>query len=316
MASTNGFNPPFPALTTSQRYHLEVFGYVVVEDMLSPSEIKTLYDALHALKDEFMAGEDPWNSTIRGATIGGKDDIDNRVVFGHLLEAHPVFLEHAAKPRIVGCVEEALGQRVRVVEQAAYINSRNPDAPYEGPGRYLWHRINPDSMTYRDNGLTHSHFAKTLTNLTDLGPDDGGTCVIAGSHKIDAPEEAMVKAARENPDLIHQVTAPAGSTLVFYETLLHATGDITSDRERTIIINGYKPWNVIGEYKEFSDEFRARLPEELEPLIYGTDLNPRMRRRPLGADPGTLDTGEHWDGWSLETADPNSYEANSLSRRR
>ena len=27
-------------------------------------------------------------------------------------------------------------------------------------------------------GLLHSSFVKTLTNLTDLGPEDGGTVVI------------------------------------------------------------------------------------------------------------------------------------------
>jgi hypothetical protein len=35
--------------------------------------------------------------------------------------------------------------------------------------------------------------------------------------------------------------APAGSTLLFAEPLIHATGQIRSERERVIIIYGYGP---------------------------------------------------------------------------
>ena len=42
--------------------------------------------------------------------------------------------------------------------------------------------------------------------------------VIAGSHKIDAgvDPEQIIAAAAVDPSLIHQVIAPAGSTLIFY----------------------------------------------------------------------------------------------------
>ena len=41
------FERPFPALTPAQRYHLEVMGYVVVENTLSPNEAETLKEALY-----------------------------------------------------------------------------------------------------------------------------------------------------------------------------------------------------------------------------------------------------------------------------
>tara|TARA_B100001245_G_C22866323_1_gene416627 strand:- start:71 stop:1039 length:969 start_codon:yes stop_codon:yes gene_type:complete len=315
---TNGatFNIPFPALTTDQRYHFEVNGYVVIEDVLNPMEIKLLYDVLHELKAEFMSYDDPWNTSIRGATITGKDEYDHRVFFNNMIESHPAFLEHVSHNRIVGMAEEVIGQRVRLTEHNAYINSRNFDNPYQGPGRYQWHRNRPGAMTYTDNGLFHCNFVKSITNLTDLGPDDGGTSVIAGSHKVAAPEEGIVKAARNNPDLIHSVVAPAGSTLIFSETLLHATGDILSDRERTIIINGYMPWNHINETENnFTDDFKSKVPDLLKPLLFGSYLNPRLRRRSLGDEVGLSDPGNYLDGWSLSSPDPDSYEIVDVSRR-
>jgi hypothetical protein len=41
--------------------------------------------------------------------------------------------------------------------------------------------------------------------------------------------------------MITNVVAPAGSTLLFGETLVHATGQIQSDKERTIITSAYGP---------------------------------------------------------------------------
>ena len=41
------FERPFPALSPAQRYHLEVLGYVVVENTLSTEEIGGLKEALH-----------------------------------------------------------------------------------------------------------------------------------------------------------------------------------------------------------------------------------------------------------------------------
>ena len=126
--------------------------------------------------------------------------------------------------------------------------------------------------TYVENGLFHCTFVKTLTNLTELGPDDGGTVVVAGSHKVKCDRETIIAAAYEDPALIHQVVAPAGSTLLFGEALIHATGQIRSDRERVIVIGGYTPpmfqaWNG----QEPSAEFIAQTPEPLKPLIAGSD---------------------------------------------
>ena len=117
------------------------------------------------------------------------------------------------------------------------------DAPSEEDRRYGFHRgINP-AYNHTQNGLYHFSFIKVLTNLTDLGPDDGGTTVIAGTHKLqtDVAQEEIIAAALEDPSMIHQVEAPAGSTLLFYESLIHAAGIIKSDKDRLLILGGYMP---------------------------------------------------------------------------
>ena len=115
--------------------------------------------------------------------------------------------------------------------------------------------------------------------LTDVGPDDGGTCVIPGSHRLTWSADEMINAAFADDSLIHQVEAAVGSTLLFTESLLHSSTAIRSDKERTILIASYTP-PMLREWpgNEVSPEFVETLPEEIKPLISGGD-SWRWKRR-------------------------------------
>jgi hypothetical protein len=286
--SDEAFIRPFPALTSAQRYHFDIYGYVVIENTLTESETEALFEALHSLKKELLATGDPANKPVRGAFMDGDSAHHG---FGHIIEAMPAFLDYYAHPRLVGMAEEVVGGNVRLSEAEAVINSRNPEKPAEEEPKYGFHRgTKPGFGTHTGNGLFHCNFVKTLANLTELGPNDGGTVVIAGSHKIDAPEEDVIALAYEDRSLIHQVVAPAGSTLLFAESLIHATGQIRSDRERTIIIGAYAPtmFQARNAYQP-SQAFIDGLPDHLKPLMSGSHSweNWKERHRSLGAVVGS-----------------------------
>ena len=281
MSENNGggeFVRPFPAMTPGQRYHLDVFGYVVIENTLTEEETGRLLESLQRLKTDLLAVER--DACVRGCRLGAHRP--HYLHFAHILEADPAIYDSLTHPRLVGLAEELVGGSVRLEESEAIINERDPDVE---PGRYGFHVGTwPDLGTYTENALFHCTFVKTLTNLTELGPDDGGTVFIAGSHKIKAPKEEVIACASEDRSLIHQVVAPAGSTLLFGEALIHATGDIRSDRERVIVIGGYTPpifqaWNG----QEPSAEFVASVPEAYRPFISGSDRwRWEQRHRTLG----------------------------------
>jgi hypothetical protein len=287
---TDGSGRPFPALTPAQRYHLEVYGYVVIENTLSEAERGRLIEALQKLKRDFLATADPINALVRSAHCNGLNP--HFIRFSRILEADEAIFQYLTHPRLVGMAEELVGGTVRLEESEAIINSRDPDADWdERPQEtrqesrlYRFHTgIRPGFGTYTENGLFHCVFVKTLTNLTELGPDDGGTLVIAGSHKIKCPVEDMIACAYEDRALIHRVTAPAGSTLLFAEALIHATGQIRSNRERVVVIGGYapmmcQPWRG----QEPSDEIVQQTPDPLKPLITGSEKwNWKRRLRTL-----------------------------------
>jgi len=285
----NGFKRPFPALTPAQRYHFDVFGYVLIENTLTEDETCAIREALYRLKRDFIATGSPTSLSVRGSRIIQFDPYKTH--FTHVLEADPAILNYVTHPRLVGMVEEVVGDTVRLEESEATINSRDLDEDLDTPPQYSFHAgVRPDIGTYEENGLLHSNFVKTLTNLTNLGPEDGGTVVIAGSHKMKCPQEEIITCAYDDPSLIHQVVAPAGSTLLFTEALIHATGQRRTEGERAIIVAGYTPtqfqaWSG----NQASEEFVAMAPEAIRPIISGSDGWRREHRfRALG------DSAEAW----------------------
>jgi len=273
------FERPFPALTPAQRYYLEVFGYVIVEGVLPPNECDTIRDALQKIKRDLQSPEPRERAPHEPFSLSNQP---HHVFMGSILEADPCLAAFITHPRLVGMAEELIGGEARLVEFNAHINSRKPNQVFDAAPTYDFHRgIDIPFGSHIKNGLYHCNFVKTLTMLTDLGPDDGGTVVVAGSHKMDLSDAEMAACAYEDRSLIHQVIAPAGSTLLFSETLIHATGQIRSDKERAIIIGGYGasmfPYWDGG---EMSDEFRDQIPPQFQTLLRGKahwERGPRYR---------------------------------------
>ncbi len=296
MAQT--FERPFPALTPAQRYHFDVHGYVVVPGVLSADECAAIQAAMRRVRDDIRAR--PAGYQLRPGEPKFINDQPHHVFIGEMMECEPLFAAYATHPRLVGMAEEVIGGEARIVELNAHLNSRHPNyVPGEWP-RYDFHNgTDVPFSSHTKHGLYHCSFVKTLTNLTELGPDDGGTVVIAGSHKIDLPVETMIARAYEDRSLIHQVVAPAGSTLLFAETLIHATGQLRSERERAIIITGYGStlfpyWGGVA----LTPGFMAKIPEHLRVLYQGKahwTRGPRYRTLDQPVDPRAFRLA---DGWS------------------
>jgi len=273
----NGVTPddpkrPFPALTAAQRYHFDVYGYVVIENMLTPDEVGAMKDALYRLRSNLRAAkaaapDEPLKHRYREARF--LTDQPHHVYMGSIAQADPAITHYATHPFVVGASEEVMGGRGHLVEVNAHINSKAPNwaTAADGGPAYGFHRgLHHQEGVHTRNGLYHANFVKVLTNLTDLGPDDGGTTVIAGSHKVDAGDEAICKAAYQDRRHIHQIVAPAGSGVLFTEALIHATGKITSDKERVIIISGFTTTYFPFMTNEWSDNTQGWVPGFIENL--------------------------------------------------
>jgi hypothetical protein len=263
------------SLTPAQRFHLDVYGYVLLENVLTPDEVARMKAALYRMNADPDLEAQKVYSHGRG---------DHYRLFGHLVEYDPALLEYAVHPNLVPLVEDLVGGAVRLEESEAIINRRNPNADLEALRQ---RRSTPVGFhtgtrhgwgTYTERDRFHCIFVKTLAYLTDVGPEDGGTAVIPGSHKMSWSQQEMIDAALADPRLIHQVVASAGSVLLFPESLIHSTTEILSDQERVILVSGYTPTMVrpwMG--NEISPAFIETLPDDIRPIISG-EANWRWRR--------------------------------------
>jgi ectoine hydroxylase-related dioxygenase (phytanoyl-CoA dioxygenase family) len=259
---------------------LDVYGYVVIENVLTPAEVEQLRDDIYDIEQRFRSGDDL--GSLRPAFLESEREDNFRVV--NLPHLGPSFFDYLTHPRIVGMAEEVMpGGPARLLHSDAHIR-RAPADPavrnvFHGYGFHHGGSIEGGALDGTiANGLYHFPEVVALTNLTDLGQDDGGTMVIPGTHKIPGElkaryldsEHPLIAATKENPSLIHHVEAPAGSTLLFFESLIHASGDIRSGRDRVLVMGAYRPYNYAAELGyEPAAELVRRLPEEYQPLFTG-----------------------------------------------
>ncbi|MEZ4728435.1 MAG: hypothetical protein R3E79_14980 [Caldilineaceae bacterium] len=104
---SNGYHKPFPALTPAQRLHLDIYGYVVIENTLTADEVGTTREALQKLKRDLIATGDPANAVVRGARFSVYKP--HHVHFAHIVEADPALFAYLTHPRLVAMAEEFVG---------------------------------------------------------------------------------------------------------------------------------------------------------------------------------------------------------------
>jgi Phytanoyl-CoA dioxygenase (PhyH) len=249
------------ALTAEQQIQLETRGFTVVPEVLSATAVRALLDATYGLEDACRANRPlPEPCWAESAT---------REYFraNNIIHVDPAFFDYVSDPAIVAMAGHAVGLRPRLIESEVHVRRK----PSGGTDEYDFHRGTWFDGTTVD-GWYRYPMVKALTFLTDVGPDDGGTAVIPGSHKLRADSDlrSAADAALASPSLITTVCAAAGSTLLFFESLIHSNGIIRSGQDRIVIIAGYAPMMfqpVSGH--EPQGELLSRLPADYYDLVDG-----------------------------------------------
>jgi len=138
------------------------------------------------------------------------------------------------------------------------------------------------------NGMFRCGQVNILLALTDVGPGDGGTMVIPGSHKANFKHPGLNVASSwtertlkyELPAGAIEVHLKAGSALMFVDALMHGATERTTPGERRATIYRYGPsWGNTRYGYQYSPELLARLTPERRKI-----LQPIAPRRPPVAE--------------------------------
>ena len=252
-------------LTPAQRFHFDVNGFVVVPNLFPPDTVAAAKAVLDRMLTDDQLEEHRAYVRVRR---------DHHMHFGPMIEYDPALLDIAADDKSLPIPEYLVGGEVRLGATEAIVNRRpadfDPNAPvtrqYHPTG---FHRgISPEVSTFQRDGKCHYLWVKTLMLLTDVGPDDGGTVMVRGSHRLPHPVKDVN--AWWDDSLVGHAEGTAGSVLFMSEATIHSTAVIRSDKTRYILINGYTPpWTQAWPQYDPSPDFVAKQTPAMRRFLLG-----------------------------------------------
>ena len=218
-------------LTQQQRRHFSERGWVVQEGVFDDA----CMDACRTAMDELAATE-PANSQA----------VDLKSYFC-LINHRQIFRDCFLHPTIIEDCRQLMGTELRHRFTWMIIKEPHPERHQDRQAlmdfdKMGWHRdMRPKWGTFVDDenpGLVNCILINCMVPVTDIGPDDGGTMVLEGSHKL---EGTGISELRQCPTA--QIEAPRGSVIYFPETLMHSAVPILSEKKRYVMFYAFvAPW--------------------------------------------------------------------------
>lgn len=218
-------------LTEEECYQFDLDGYLVLEDVLSDSEVAELNRLIDA-----QDLPQPSQGTDSGR------------VFGGFLEWGKPFRELLDHEEVLRALGELLGDGFRLDHYyGIYLEKGAETLPLHGGGT----PYEPAEYYHYQNGSMYNGLTVVGWNLRDTGPDSGGFCCIPGSHKAnyECPQrilEAVSEADTldELPDSVVVPEVSAGSVVIFTEALTHGTAPWIADYQRRSLLYKYSPGHL------------------------------------------------------------------------
>jgi hypothetical protein len=288
--------------TALEDYLFDIRGYLTLESALEPE----LLDELNAEFDQFPR-DLPMGAWYKGAQRRDYNPATGMELH-HCLEIGGPFEKLIDHPSWIEYVRHYCGEEKSYVEglfidecMASIRESGGYHALHSGGyhgalrGRYLY-----------DNGVFRCGQINILMALTDIGPGDGATMIIPGSHKAQLPLPVMDEHAygQEKADQLPPGAVEAhlkkGDALLFVDGISHGGVGRINEGERRVIIFRYGPsWASTRFGYEYSEELLNRLTPEQQlilqpvpPCKNGADFIPMeapSHRRSLSQE-GKLET--------------------------
>ena len=152
-------------------------------------------------------------------------------------------------------------------------------ANFRGPGEAIGMHSGGHSFQMRNqfrvaNGKFHCGQINVLIPLTDIGPGDGATLVIPGSHKSnfvhpDYNQFAMSRErAGEVPDGAIEVHMKTGDALLFVDAICHgSTRRCNTGKRRTVVYRYGPSWGNFRHNYQVSEELLARLTPQRRQIV-------------------------------------------------
>ena len=258
-------------MTEYEKYLFDLNGYLVIDEILSPEELTAFNAAIdhHRPTDDHLPQRslDGGSEALRGQ--------HGREIFNGLNWDEPwcrPFRDLIALPTALRYMVDTIGDDLRFESLTGIANSAGsegqllhgggiPHSPDLEQG--FFHRV--------ENGRMRNGLMAIAYLLSDVNENDGGFCCIPGSHKSTYKMPQQVQDDLEDSPCVLVPEAPAGSAILFTESLTHGTTAWRGRHQRRALLYKYSVSHLV-----WINE-RVQPPADFE-------LTPRQKQ--LLADPG------------------------------
>lgn len=229
LPTTNADGLPVIPMTDAQKYIFDLKGWLCLPGLLSEEELASI--RAHQMKYLYERESLPVHEQ------------DNHGGPAQILLDHPA---------VVGVLNEILSHQSLATEDCygfrydhTYTSHREAGHdnfnPHGGSGYF---NFSGNSHIYEMlPGRIHAGLTRVVWELNEVGPGDGGTMFLSGSHKtaFTRPDEVSGR----DSDLWETYTCPAGSVVLFTEALCHTGTTWTNrDRDRLCLFTCYNTVNA------------------------------------------------------------------------
>jgi hypothetical protein len=251
-----------PTAHDAQDFAFDLQGYLVLRNAIAPDLLGELNRAFDAFPQ--LASGDWWGNVQRLDNSGHAGvELHNIVEAGSPFEAlidHPAWIDRVA--RYCG-------------EQGSYVEGLFIDECFASVRRtggfFPLHSGGQDGVVRNQFRFVNGQFRCAQVNillaLTDIGPGDGATRVLPGSHKSNIAHPVFARtfdSRREDEDETVEgaieVHLNAGDALLFVDAIAHGAARRINAGDRRAVIYRYGPaWGATRHGFRYSDDLLERL---------------------------------------------------------
>lgn len=270
--------------TEMEEYLFDLRGYVMIENAVSADHVKEM----NGILDTYLDLEpDTWRGWVRRSAGHPVRHLHQVFEMGEPFEQlidHPAWIDHMN--RFVGGDDGLF-----IDESFADIRSKSAATRLHSGAHKRRIRT---QYRYHDNAFRCGQI-NILLALTDIGPGDGATMVVPGSHKSNlihpAFNDAVAgKKSMEDVEGAIEVSYKAGDALLFVDCCAHGSAERVNEGERRVLIIRYGPhWGTDRYGLMPSPELLDRLPPERRKVIQPkAPIFPPGTVSPYGEHPGVV----------------------------
>lgn len=264
-------------------FSFDLNGYLLLRHAIEPELLAELNTAFDRFPD--LASGEWWGNVQRLDNAGHAGvELQNIVEAGAPFEAlidHPAWIARVARycgeqgTYVEGLFIDECFASVRRTGGFFPLHSGGQDGVVRNQFRYV-------------NGQFRCAQVNILLALTDIGPGDGATRVLPGSHKSNIPHPIFARSfderREEDDEAVEgaiEVHLRAGDALLFVDAIAHGAARRTNPGDRRVVIYRYGPsWGTTRHGFRYSDELLARLTPARRRILQ--PIPPRIPGVPRG----------------------------------